>query len=504
MIKAIDYFLDRITMYRLVLYYLIVVLLVAVGLGQFNLLPYTPLSIIESSLLLTALCLITNRIFAWTFKAPVNVESAYITALIIACIIPPLRSIHDIPLLFWAGVWAMASKYIFAIRNKHIFNPVAIAVVLTGMWLDMPAIWWVGTTHMAWVILLGGLLVVRKIRRADLVFAFFVTALLTTAYFSIAHGTDLITSESNILLKSSLLFFAFVMLTEPLTTPPTTGLQIAYGGLVGFLFSPYLHVGTIYSTPELALVVGNVFSYLVSPKFKERLSLIGVRKISADVAAFDFQMSRPISYKPGQYMEFTLPHKGPDARGNRRYFTLASSPTEATLQLGIRFSANGSSFKHEFLSLTPGSTLMAGQLAGDFVLPDNKTQKLAFIAGGIGVTPFRSMLKYLIDTNQARNISVLYSNKSADEIAYVDVFNEAQTKLGIRTQYILTETIPDGWQGRQGRLDAKMLQEEIPDFLERVFYISGPQPMVAGVEQILHQLGVKQNQIKKDFFPGLA
>ena len=110
----------------------------------------------------------------------------------------------------------------------------------------------------------GGLFIVRKIRRFDLVLSFafvaFATIIATTS------SGDYLTSITQTLLHSSFFFLAFVMLTEPLTTPPTAWLRILYGAIVGFLFAPNIHIGTFYLTPEIALLVGNVFSYTVSPK----------------------------------------------------------------------------------------------------------------------------------------------------------------------------------------------------------------------------------------------
>jgi ferredoxin-NADP reductase/Na+-transporting NADH:ubiquinone oxidoreductase subunit NqrB len=500
----IDYILDRITMYRVALYYLVAIIVVAVGLSSFGLLPYTPLGILESTMLLLLGCGVANAVFGKIYDAPTNLESTYITALILVCILPPVHSFQDLPLLFWGAILATGSKYILAIRNKHIFNPAAIAVVFTAFWLNQSATWWVGTPVMAPIVLVGGLLMIRKLRHYDLVFSFFVAALVTSALFTILGGHDLFQSMQEVLLRSPLLFFAFVMLTEPLTSPPTKFLQILFGGLVGFLFAPQVHLGTLYFTPELALVIGNVFSYIVSPKIKERLVLNSATHLTPDVVEFDFKPSRPFRFQPGQYMEFTLPHRHADSRGNRRYFTLASSPTEATVKLGVKFYSNGSSFKNGLLDLTSSQTLMTGQLAGDFTMPKDLSQKLVFVAGGIGVTPFRSMLKYLTDSGEKRTVTLLYMNKNADELAYVDVFNEAQAKAGARIVYTLTDSAPEGWIGRTGRINEQMIQEEVPDFAERTFYVSGPHAMVAGVEKTLQSLGVKQARIKKDFFPGLT
>jgi ferredoxin-NADP reductase len=308
------------------------------------------------------------------------------------------------------------------------------------------------------------------------------------------------------LLDSPWLFFAFVILTEPLTTPPTHMLRIAYGALVGFLFAPQFHIGSVYITPEQAVLIGNILSYLVSPKAKLVLRLKEKIQLGPDLYDFIFVPQRRLAYAPGQYMEWTLGHNDPDSRGNRRYFTLASSPTETHLRLGIKFYPNSSSYKRSMLSMNGDSKIVAAQLAGDFTLPRNPHQKCVFIAGGIGITPFRSMIKYVLDTNQRRPIVLFYANRLVSEIVYKDVFDKAQTKLGIRTIYTLTDKrrVPATWNGPVGHIDARMIRREVPDFRKCLFYLSGPNAMVISFEDTLVKMGVRKAQIKKDFFPGFA
>jgi ferredoxin-NADP reductase len=204
-------------------------------------------------------------------------------------------------------------------------------------------------------------------------------------------------------------------------------------------------------------------------------------------------------------MEWTLPHKGVDSRGNRRYFTIASSPTEPLIHLGVKFYPEGSSFKRALAKITTATPVIAGQLSGDFTLPEDTNKKLVFIAGGIGITPFRSMIKYSIDTNQPRQIILFYANKVLTEIAYGDVFEEARS-IGVKTVYTLTdvENVPQSWQGKKGRITPEMIKEEVSDYQDRIFYLSGPHAMVTGFENTLKQMGIPNNRIKKDFFPGFV
>lgn len=506
MMNAIDSVLNRITMYRLTLYYLIFLLGTAVILAFTGLLNLDPYALLFSTAFLLAVCAFTNWLFAKAFSVPANTESVYISALILALIIAPLQEYHDLWFLGWAAVWAMASKYIIAINRKHLFNPVAFAVLLTYFTIDQSANWWVGNAYMLPFVLLGGFLIVRKIRRFDLVLSFLLTALATTTLVSLFTGDNPLTALQSTVVYSPLFFFAFIILTEPLTTPPTARLRMIYGGLVGILFSPQFHLGSFYLTPEMAIVAGNLFSYLVSPKAKLMLTLKKKIEIAPNIFDFIFEPSRRLAFAPGQYMEWTLAHNEPDSRGNRRYFTLASSPTENELRIGVKFYEQSSTFKQAMLAMNQDSQIMAGQLAGDFVLLNDPYQKCVFIAGGIGITPFRSMLQYLLDHHETRPIVLYYVNRRADEIVYTDVLNRALRELRIRTIYTLTDpdNVPAWWRWRVGHLTPQTLAEDVPDYRNCIFYISGPNAMVNTYKRLLHQLDVPDSQIKTDFFPGFA
>ncbi len=506
MIKAIDNLINRITIYRLVLYYLIFLLGAAIALSIAGILPYDPFALLFMVGFSVAACAITNWIFARVYGVPANVESVYISALILALIITPLTTWNDLWFIGWASVLAMASKYIVAVNKKHLFNPVAFAVALTALTIDQTASWWIGTGAMLPFVLIGGLLVVRRIRRFGLAISFLSAAVGTTILFTLVGHGDLIESLKFTLLYSPALFFAFIFITEPLTTPPTRSLQLVYGALVGMLFVPQLHLGDFYFTPELALLVGNVYAYLVSPKTKLILTLKERLRLSPDVYEFVFMPSRQLAFAPGQYMEWTLGHDDPDSRGNRRYFTLASAPTERELRVGVKFYPESSTYKESLLLMERDDAIVAGQLAGDFTLPDDPSQPCVFIAGGIGVTPFRSMIKYLIDTHQPRPITLLYANKNVEDVVYKDVFDQAERELGIQTVYTITDAqnCAPTWRDCVGRVDAEMIRSYVPEYRQALYYVSGPVAMVNATHELLQQIGIKRDHIKTDFFSGLA
>ena len=270
MFSAADKLLDKVTMYRLLLYYLIVLIVAAMGLSAAGILHFTVSAIAVSTILLVGVCWIANKLFAAIFNAPTNIESSLITGLILALIIAPYAStqILNITFLFAAAGLAIASKYILTINKKHIFNPAAVAVALTALGPRQSASWWVGTTAMLPFVLIGGILLVRKIRRGRMVVTFFISTLLATAVYSLLAGNSVFSALDKTVMTSAMFFLGFVMLTEPLTTPPTSQKQAWYAVLTGILFPPQFHILSLYSTPELALVAGNLFSYIISPKTK--------------------------------------------------------------------------------------------------------------------------------------------------------------------------------------------------------------------------------------------
>ena len=503
--KFIDDFLNKITMYRLVLYYLITLLVAAAVFGFFNILPYSPGDLAFSTLLILATCWVVNMAFVKGFGALPNIESLYITGLILALLITPVAPTDyaGVGFLIFAAAWAMASKFIFAIGKKHIFNPAAFGVALSALVIGQAASWWVGgNLPLLPFVFLGGLLIVRKIHRFDLVIAFLITAFITIALTT--TSIDYTTPIKQTILHSAIFFLAFVMLTEPLTMPPSRWLRVLYGAIVGFLFAPNVHIGSLYFTPELALLIGNIFVYVVSPKGRFMLTLLEKKELADGTFEFKFAPDRSLAFHPGQYVEWTLPHRFHDDRGNRRFFTIASAPTEDTVRLGVKFYKPASSFKRALWAMKERDQISVSHVAGDFVLPKNTKKKLAFMAGGIGVTPFRSMVQHLVDTKDPRSVVLLYSNKLASEIAYKDVFDNAATVIGMKTVYALTNE-PAPMPGTyRGPINAELIKKEIPDYEDRIFYISGPHGMVEAFTATLQDMGVSRLHIKTDYFPGFA
>lgn len=503
LMKYIDNFLNGITMYKLVLYGLFILTGLSILLSFVGLVPFNWLHLVYTFFTLTIVCYTTNELLGKLFKVQLNVESSSITALILFLIVFPVSSLSSFAWVALAGFIAMASKYFLAINKKHVFNPVAISLVILGLLGNGLGVWWVGSMALLIPVSILGFLVLRKLRRFQMFFVFLVIAIISIFITRFSAGIDIWDLVKEIFTSWPIIFFGTIMFTEPLTTPPSKKLQFGYAFIVGSIFGMQLHWGNLYTTPELALVVGNIFSYIVSPRARLVLTLLNKNKLTSDVYDFVFSSSDKLAFKPGQYLEWTLGHNA-DSRGNRRYFTIASSPTEKNIILGTKFYPNPSTFKQKMLDMKEGDSMIASQLSGEFTMPKDVNKKLVFIAGGIGVTPFRSMAKYMLDTGEKRNINFFYSVKTMGDLAYKEIFDEAEN-VGWKNIYVANEnTGALEANQRVGFITGDMLTKEVPDYKERTFYISGTHGMVTMFEDNLKKLGIPRNQIKVDFFPGFV
>lgn len=500
-VRKLDQFLNGITMYRLLLYGLGVVAFAGILFSFTDQLSLPTAGMLTSLTVLLATCIGTNWVMHRIWGIPSNSGSSTISALILFCILPPSTEASHILTFFLAGMLATASKYIIAFRGKHLFNPAAFAAVLIGLFGLVHATWWVGSGPMLVFTATLGLLIVRKLRRMQFFLVFAGVSLLVSTLLSLHHGYQLSDSLKSLLVSSPLIFFGTIMVVEPSTIPPRRRQQFTYALLVGGLSVSQWKLGALYATPELALVIGNLYSFAVSPKYRLTLRLHEKRQLSARVFDFSFIPDRQFAFSAGQYMEFTLETPFDD-RGNRRTFTIASSPTEDKVHIGIKFYEPSSTFKQTLRALEPGGVIYAGHIAGDFTLPDNPAKKLVFIAGGIGITPFRSMVQYLASTDEQRDITLFYVVSDPNELSYLDVL-EQPMKGTLKIVTVLTAAeAPAGWQGYHGPLTADIITKEAPDIRTSTSYLSGPQAMVQNYKAQLKTLGIPRKRIKTDYFSG--
>ncbi|MDO8568199.1 MAG: FAD-binding oxidoreductase [Dehalococcoidales bacterium] len=219
-----------------------------------------------------------------------------------------------------------------------------------------------------------------------------------------------------------------------------------------------------------------------------------------DIKSFRFPTrAGDLSYLPGQFFIVTIKVKGEDAS---HYFSFSSSPTDkGYVEFTKRITA--SNFSQALDKMKPGDQARLQGPLGRFTLPDEPA-RLTFLSGGIGITPLRSMMRYVTAMKLRYNIVLLYGNKSFDDIAFRDEVDEmAASNPDIRVEYVLSgPNLPAGWKGKTGVINKDLVREVIPDFAERQFYISGPPKMVVALEEQIASLPVPGGRIKRDSFTG--
>lgn len=210
--------------------------------------------------------------------------------------------------------------------------------------------------------------------------------------------------------------------------------------------------------------------------------------------SYRFERPADFSYQAGQFFFITLPG---DA-DLRKPFSFSSSPTEDFLELTTR--PSDSDFKKTLESLPTGAAVALEGPFGQFTLREG-AGKVAFLSGGIGITPIRSIAKYATDKGIDVDMVLLYSNRSAASIAFKDDFDEMAEAARLRVVHCLGEA-PDGWEGYRGRITRQVIEAEVPDHDERLFYLCGPPGMVDAMRALLLEMQTGPGRIVVERFAG--
>jgi ferredoxin-NADP reductase len=219
------------------------------------------------------------------------------------------------------------------------------------------------------------------------------------------------------------------------------------------------------------------------------------------IKTFYFRPERPVYFTAGQYAEWTLKHDDPDERKVKRWFTISSAPTSALVSLTTKYAGGDktSSFKRSLFKMQPGDEILMSDPMGDFVLPKLIQTPLIFVAGGIGITPFHSILNWLADTKEIRPIKLLYGVRNEEEI----IFQETFDKAGIPVTYVVSDP-SSSWGGERGRITAEMIMGLGQPSEDTLVYVSGPEPMVEALEKDLPAAGLDKKQFVGDYFPNYS
>ncbi len=227
-----------------------------------------------------------------------------------------------------------------------------------------------------------------------------------------------------------------------------------------------------------------------------------VIKRTPNIKTFRFAThGEQVSYEAGQYLYVNIRIGGREAT---HHFTISSSPTETLMSGYLEFTKKitTSDYSQALDKMEPGSWAKLRGPEGRFTL-SRGGHKLAFLSGGIGITPLRSMLRYIADKQLDRDVVLIYGNDKWENIAFREELDDIAESFGkIRVEYVLSgPEVPAGWKGRRGYITRHIVTELVPDYTERTFYVSGPPKMVLGLEGQLSTI-VDSDRIERDYFPG--
>jgi ferredoxin-NADP reductase len=278
-----------------------------------------------------------------------------------------------------------------------------------------------------------------------------------------------------------------------------------------------------------------------------KLKLVKVKKEAEDTKSFFWEPEKKVNYLPGQFFYFTLPKlkyklpraKSPrysppplagskslftapprrslneNSRGPTRHFTLSSSPTEGEI---IRFTTRmraGSGLKRTLGELKINSEIEGEGPNGTFILDERETGPHVFLAGGIGITPFRSIIKYYLDKNLPIPMHFIYSNGTPGQITFRKELEKwAKGRKNLKVDMTITRpdegkrNLPAGrtsrqeWEGLTGRIDEEMIKKLVSNLSKPTFWITGPPGFVEAMETVLGRLGITSDKIRSEKFTG--
>lgn len=205
--------------------------------------------------------------------------------------------------------------------------------------------------------------------------------------------------------------------------------------------------------------------------------------LALTVWEYHFRAAQPLEYQAGQYVSVGLP----DTSETARTFTLTSLPSDETLSFAVKFPSPHSAYKARLLALQSDDSVTLSQAMGDLVLPRDATRPLIFVAGGLGIASFVSMMRWLAARQQSRPVTLLYSAHHTSDLLYSDVIAACP---GLQTQYFISPT----------HVDAQTIAAAGPS--DSLIYLSGSEPFTMGLRHDLLARGVNPTNIAYDFFDG--
>lgn len=241
-----------------------------------------------------------------------------------------------------------------------------------------------------------------------------------------------------------------------------------------------------------------------SPMAEYFLPLKDRKEVADGTMAFWFDISgTDLTFEAGQNADFFLiDPPTTDTEGNMRTFSFAASPTHKdTIMITTRM--RDTAFKNWLKEMPFGTNVKVVAPLGDMTLHEDASKPAVFLAGGIGITPFRSMIEWATLTEQPHNITLFYSNRNRAASAFLEDFEMWQQA---NPRFMLVATITEdgdpAWPHERGIISIDLLKKHLPDIMSPIYYLAGPPGMVVALRKMLIENGISKDNIKLESFSG--
>ena len=234
------------------------------------------------------------------------------------------------------------------------------------------------------------------------------------------------------------------------------------------------------------------------------VGLLGREEIAKGTYAFRFEKPDGFEFKPGQYVSMRLiDPPETDNEGTSRSFSIASAPHEASLMFATRIRATA--MKRVLNSLRPGAEVKITGPFGSFTLDPDSSRPAALLAGGIGITPFRSIAVHAAHESLPHRLLLFYSNRTPEDAAFLEELQTLETQnrnYKLITTMTEIERLPQSWKGERGRIDRRMLGRHLEGLPAPIYYVVGPPGLVRGLRKMLESAGIDSASMRTEEFVG--
>ena len=235
-----------------------------------------------------------------------------------------------------------------------------------------------------------------------------------------------------------------------------------------------------------------------------KIKFLKKQEVAEGTMAFHFSKPEGFSFKAGQNADYTLINPTEtDPEGNKRTFSFVSVPEDAEIVFATRM--RDTAFKRSLKNLAEGTEVEMDGPYGDMTLHSRSEKPAVFLAGGIGITPFHSMVKEAAVKQLPHKIFLFYSNRRPEDAAFLNELVDLE-KQNPNYKFIgtMTDTSKSSqtWNGETGYITAEMIKKYIPDINSPIYYLAGPPAMVAAMRKMLNEAGIVDDDIKTEEFAG--